>query len=61
LLWLGTQWNEFYWKEQTVMLLMQELDFPDGKNPEFCARSFFYIINSWAGWLSVPLTIFAGG
>jgi len=23
------------------MLLMQELDFPDGKNPEFCARSFF--------------------
>ena len=25
---LGTQWNEFYWKEQTVMLLMifQELN-----------------------------------
>jgi hypothetical protein len=36
------------------MLLMQELDFPDGKNPEFCARSFFNINNSWAGWLSVP-------
>jgi hypothetical protein len=34
----GTQWNEFYWKDQTVMLLMQEADFPDGKNPEFCAK-----------------------
>jgi hypothetical protein len=38
----GTQWNEFYWKEQTVMLLMQEADFPEGKNPEFCARSLSY-------------------
>ena len=31
----GTQWSEFYWKDQTVMLLMLETDFPDGKNPEF--------------------------
>ena len=35
---LGTQWNEFYWKEQTVMLLMQEQDFSNGKNPDFCSR-----------------------
>ena len=36
----GTQWSEFYWKDQTVMLLMLETDFPDGKNPEFCAKLF---------------------
>ena len=36
----GTQWNEFYWKDQTVMLLMQEPDFPAGRDPEFCAKLF---------------------
>ena len=36
----GTQWSEYYWKDQTVMLLMLELDFPDGKNPDFCAKLF---------------------
>ena len=36
----GTQWSEYYWKDQTVMLLMLEPDFPDGKNPDFCAKLF---------------------
>ena len=36
----GTQWSEYYWKDQTVMLLMLETDFPDGKNPDFCASLF---------------------
>jgi len=43
----GTQWNEFYWKDQTVMLLMQEADFPDGKNPEFCAKLFKEEAGKW--------------
>ena len=43
----GTQWNEFYWKDQTVMLLMQEPDFPDGKNPEFCAQLFVEEPGKW--------------
>lgn len=43
----GTQWNEFYWKDQTVMLLMQEADFPDGKNPEFCAKLFKEETGKW--------------
>ena len=43
----GTQWNEFYWKDQTVMLLMQEPDFPDGKNPEFCAQLFLEEPGKW--------------
>ena len=36
----GTQWSEYYWKDQSVMLLMLETDFPDGKNPDFCASLF---------------------
>ena len=38
LVYLGTQWSEFYWKEQTVMLLMQEHDFPQGQSADFCSR-----------------------
>ena len=34
----GTQWSEHYWREQTVMLLMQESDFPNGSDPVFCSR-----------------------
>jgi len=36
----GTQWSEHYWKEQTVMLLMQESGFPQGTDPVFCSRLF---------------------
>jgi len=43
----GTQWNEFYWKDQTVMLLMQETDFPEGKNPEFCCQLFAEEPGKW--------------
>jgi len=43
----GTQWNEFYWKDQTAMALMQEADYPEGKNPQLYSKLFKEEAGKW--------------